>query len=176
MNEKKALLIVDVQVVMFSYEGGSLYDGDKVLNNINMLLEKARSSDTPVYYIQHTIREDDRFGEGKTTWEIHPRIAPLETEVVVQKTTCDSFHETTLHDELQKRGIEKLIIVGMQTDLCIDTTCRRAFSMGYESILVRDAHTTFDSALLTASQIIEHHNSILGGRFVQLRDADEIVF
>ncbi|MEK1832395.1 hypothetical protein AAAC51_36335 [Priestia megaterium] len=51
----------------------------------------------------------------------------------------------------------------MQTEFCLDTTCRRAYSLGYkENILVKDAHSTFDTAVLSASKIVEHHNNMLG--------------
>ena len=173
---KTALLIIDVQNAMFSYEDATLFNADEVLNNIYHLLSNARSTNTPVIFIQHTSKKDDEFKEGTITWEIHPKLTPLETENIVQKTTWDSFHETSLHDVLKEQQIETLVIAGMQTEFCVDTTCRRAFSMGYKSILVKDAHSTFDQETLTASQIIEHHNATLGGRFVQLKTTDEIVF
>ncbi|WP_432663822.1 cysteine hydrolase family protein [Wukongibacter baidiensis] len=176
MSKKTALLIVDVQVMMFTYDDGALYDGEKVLDNIHSLLEKARASKTPVFFVQHNGSEDGEFGKGKPAWQIHPQIAPLESEKVIEKTTCDSFSETTLHEELQNQGIEKLIIVGMQTEYCIDTTVRRAFSIGYESVLVKDAHSTFDGPVLKAPQIIEHHNNIIDGRFALLKMTNEIEF
>lgn len=176
MNNKTALLIVDVQVAMFTFDDGALYNGEKVLSNIYSLLEKARLSKTPVIFIQHNGREDGEFGRGKSSWEIHPKITPLESEKVIEKTTCDSFNKTDLHEELQKQGIEKLIIVGMQTEFCIDTTVRRSFSMGYETVLVKDAHSTFDGLVLKAPQIIEHHNNIMDGSFAELKATDEIEF
>jgi nicotinamidase-related amidase len=97
-------------------------------------------------------------------------------DVVVQKQTPDAFHETNLHRELESKGIKKLVIAGLQTEYCIDTTCRRAFSLGYDVILVKDAHSTWDSPRFTAKQIIEHHNHVLGGLFVTLKNEREIEF
>ncbi|WFD09395.1 cysteine hydrolase family protein [Tepidibacter hydrothermalis] len=176
MNNKTALLIVDVQVAMFSYEDTELYNKEKVLDNIYTLLQKARLTNTPVIFVQHTGKDSDEFGKEKSTWKIHPRVKPLETETIVEKKTWDSFYKTDLNYVLKKQEISKLVIAGMQTEFCIDTTCRRAFSMGYENILVKDAHSTFDSQILDASKIIEHHNNVLGGRFVELKTADEIHF
>lgn len=176
MNKKTALLVIDVQVAMFSDESAVLYNEDKVLDNIYNLLQKARLTNTPVVFIQHTSEEDDEFGKGKPTWSIHPRIAPLENEKIVEKKTWDSFYKTELNDVLKQQGITNLVIVGMQTEFCLDTTCRRAFSMGYDNVLVKDAHSTFDGKVLKASQIVEHHNSVLGGRFVKLMSTDEIEF
>lgn len=176
MNKQTALLIVDVQVAMFSYENEVLYNGEQVLENICVLLQKARSTNTPVIFIQHTGSDDDEFGRGKPTWQIHPRIEPLESEQIVEKRTWDSFHNTVLDEVLKQQGIRQLVIAGMQTEFCMDTTCRRAFSMGYENILVQDAHSTFDGKVLKASQIVQHHNSVLGGRFVKLKTTQEIDF
>ena len=95
---------------------------------------------------------------------------------MVQKPTPDSFHETNLHHQLGLRGIKKLIIGGLQTEYCIDTTCRRAVSLGYYVILVQDAHSTWDSPYFTAQQIIEHHNFVLGGWFATLNNESDIKF
>jgi len=176
MDNKTALLIIDVQVAMFSYENLELYNGEEVLNNIAALLKGAREAGVPVVFVQHTEGEDSEYGKGKPTWEIHPKVKPLENEAVVEKTTWDSFYKTNLNDVLQSLGVNKLIIAGMQTEFCLDTTCRRAFSMGYENTLAEDAHSTFDSKVLKAKQIIDHHNSIWGGRFVKLKATKDIEF
>ena len=125
--------------------------------------------------VQHIGADEGEFGKEKPTWKIDPRIEPLLSELIFKRTP-DTFHQTSLHEELKKRSICKLVIVGCQTEFCVDTTCRRAFSMGYDSILVEDAHSTFDNEIITSSQIIKHHNGLLGGRFVQLKHTLEIDF
>jgi nicotinamidase-related amidase len=96
--------------------------------------------------------------------------------VVIQKQMPDAFHDTNLWRILKVRRIKKLVIVGLQTEYCIDTTCRRAFSLGFEVTLVRDAHSTWNSPLLSAQQIINHHNHVLGGWFTALKKEQEIEF
>ena len=96
--------------------------------------------------------------------------------MVVQKRHPDSFQDTNLRQELASRTIERLVITGIQTEYCVDTTCRRAYSLGYDVTLVKDAHSTWDSDHLTASQIIAHHNDVLGGWFAELKEASEIEF
>jgi len=95
--------------------------------------------------------------------------------VIIQKTTPDSFFNTSLDEELKSRGIEDLYITGIQTELCVDTTCRRAFSQGYKVTVVSDAHSTFDSAELTAQKIINHHNHTLRW-FGDVQPSDAIRF
>lgn len=178
MSKKTALLLIDVQNIMFSYEGGSLWNEQQVLQNITCLREKAHQSSVPTIYIQHTDPcSGSVLSEGKVAWEIHRDVRPLPTDIVIQKSSWDAFYQTTLHKKLQELEIEKLVIAGMQTEFCLDTTCRRAYSLGYkENILVKDAHSTFDTTVLAASKIVEHHNNMLGDRFVTLREVNEIIF
>jgi nicotinamidase-related amidase len=176
MDENTVLLVIDVQVCNFE-ESAPVYRGDELLSKIDGLIAQARAAGMPViYYIQHCGPEGAIDQPGTPGWAIHPTIAPLQDDVVIQKHHPDAFQETSLLSELESRGIKKLIITGIQTEYCIDTTCRRAYSLGYEVTLVEDAHSTWDSHHLTALQIIEHHNAVLGGWFVELKRAGDIEF
>ena len=81
-----------------------------------------------------------------------------------------------LHDGLQKQNIERLTICGIQTEYCVDTTTRRAYSLGYHVRLVSDGHSTWDGEPFSASQKIEHHNQVLGGWFAELVEAEAVEF
>ncbi|MEZ2719071.1 cysteine hydrolase family protein [Niallia circulans] len=157
---KKAILIIDVQNGMFQV-GNVVYKGDSLLNNLKGLIAKARSCQTPIFYIQHKGPVGHPLEYRTKGWEIHPEVTPKNQDYVIQKTTPDSFFNTSLDDELKKQGIEHLIITGIQTEACVDTTCRRAFSMEYKVTLVSDTHSTWDSEDITAQQIINHHNGVL---------------
>ena len=118
---------------------------------------------------------------GSPYWSIHPTIAPQESEPVVQKMSPDSFHETSLQEELEKRGITRLVIAGGQTQYCVDTSVRRAVAQGYDVVLASDAHTTDDSETLPAEKIIAFYNETLDGfwageRRVAVKPAGEIEF
>jgi nicotinamidase-related amidase len=176
MNNNAALVIIDVQEEMFSDPQNQLYKGNELLIKLNSLIEKAHNSKIPIIYIQHTENDEEPMGKGKQGWNIHHQVAPSKDDIVILKYTPDSFHNTNLHEVLSLRGVNKIVIAGLQTDYCIDTTCRRAFSLGYETILVRDGHSTYDSNTLSAEQIIEHHNRILGSWFAKLVPCDGITF
>ena len=90
-------------------------------------------------------------------------ISPLPGEPVIRKKASDSFFETQLAAELQAREAAHLIIAGAMTEYCVDTTCRRAVTLGYDVTRVADAHLTRDTPVLTAAQIIAHHNLLLNG-------------
>ena len=172
MSSDTALLIIDVQMGMFD-EDEPVHNGEQLLQTLSGLINKARQANVPVVYVQHN---DSQFVEGNSAWPIHPSIAPLAGELVVQKHTPDSFHETNLQEELEKMGIKKLVIGGVQTEYCVDTTSRRAFSLGYDVTLVENGHSTWDNKHITAEQVIAHHNNTLNGWAVALKSADDVQF
>ena len=177
MSTDTALVVIDVQVGLIE----EAYQCREVLDHINTLLSGARDSHTPVVYIQHDGGRGHGLEVGTPGWQIHPAIAPREGELIVHKRASDSFHKTPLQDELEARGINHLVIAGGQTEYCIDTTVRRATTLGYKVTLAGDAHTTYDTDLLTAAQIIAHHNYTLDGfrtdqNAITVKPTDEITF
>ena len=175
MNKNRALLIIDVQSGNFS-EKNPICKGNDLLNKVKSLISKASTASIPIVYVQHIGGKGDPDEYGTAGWKIHPSTSPVKGDIVVQKQFPDAFQNTILHEELQEMEVKKLYITGLQTEYCIDTTCRRAFSLGYEVVLVEDAHGTGDSSLLKAEQIIDHHNQVLGGWFATLKKESEISF
>lgn len=158
MNQT-ALLIIDTQTALIE----PAYQGMAVLDRIKALLIQARASHAPVIYVQHDGAQGDGLEVGTAGWQIHPVIAPQEGEAVVHKRASDSFYDTSLEQELRARNIQHLVVVGGQTEYCVDTSVRRATTMGYNVTLVSDGHTTFDNPVLSAAQIIAHTNATLDG-------------
>ncbi len=156
-----ALLIIDTQVGVIE----PAYKGKEVLDNINVLLAQARAAHTPVIYVQHESPQGEGLEIGTPSWAIHPAIAPQQGELIVHKRASDSFYNTILQHELAARGIEHLVVVGGSTEMCVDTTIRRATVEGYDVTLVSDAHTTqdYDEAVLTATQRIAQLNHVVDG-------------
>jgi len=170
-----ALLIIDMQAGNFS-EPDPVHKKNELLAKVKSLIARARSAQIPIVYVQNYGGSGDPDEYGTSVWEFHPSITPAVGDVVVQKQTSECLHETGLHHELKSKRIKKLVIAGLQTEYCIDTTCRRAFSLNYDVILVKDAHSTWDSSCFTAQQIIDYHNHVLGGCFVTLKNEREIEF
>jgi nicotinamidase-related amidase len=158
---KAALVIIDVQIGLVRLMPPELQD--RVLSNITVLLGKARSSGIPVVFIQHDGPKGHPLETNTPAWAIHPSILPRAGEPVIRKKASDSFFETGLAEELHNDNIGNLIIAGAMTEYCVDTTCRRAVTLDYDVMLVADAHLTRDTPVLTASQIIAHHNLLLDG-------------
>jgi len=179
VRPRSALLIIDVQVGLVDWTPAEIQGS--VLPRIGTLVAKARASGTPVIYIQHDGSKGHPLEPGTAGWEIHPSLKPAADEHIIRKRESDSFFETKLQEELKRRGIEHLVIAGGMTEYCVDTTCRRATSLGYDVTLARDAHLTRDNGVLTAANIIAHHNFVLdefgaGDHVIKAKPTGEIVF
>ena len=145
-----ALIIIDVQRSLVEDE---TWQPERVLDRVCELEGAARAAGAPIFYVADSRVEPHA--------ELHPRLSPRESDRRITKANCDSFLGTTLAGRSGGRRITRLVVCGLHTDFCIDTTCRRAASLGYQVTLVADAHSTFDRDYISAEKVIEHHNRIL---------------
>ncbi len=175
IRKKTALLIIDTQLGNFIGDN-PIYNGKNLLKKLRLLIKHARKVNIPIVFIQNMGGKDDPDEPGTPGFEIHPFLEPDMDDIIVQKKTPDSFYNTGLEQELVIREIEDLVIGGLQTEYCVDTTCRRAFSLGYKTILVEDAHSTWNSIFFTAEEIIKHHNDVLGSWFATLKKTKDVTF
>ena len=165
-----ALLVVDVQNAVVA----NTHRRDEVIANINTLIDKARSRKVPVIWVQHS---DDHLPENSDGWRYVPELERDESEPLVHKRYGDSFEDTTLEAELAQRGVGRLVVTGAQTDACIRATIHGAFTRGYDTILVSDAHTTEDFSrygLPPADKVIAHTNMYWGWQAAPGRDASVV--
>ena len=171
---KQVLLIIDVQEVFFNHPEYNLFNDKPLVSNINELIKQAREKSIPVIFIQHTDQdEQDLLFEGKDDWQLHKGLDRLSSDKVIQKTKWDGFYQTELLDYLKQNEIEKIIFAGAQTEFCLDTTIRAAYSLGFQkNLLVKDTHSTLDSNVMTANDIITHHENVWNNRFVTIIDRD----
>jgi nicotinamidase-related amidase len=165
---KTALLVIDVQNAILetphtAREKEVAQALDETVMRIAGLIERARTASVPVIYIQHDGSPGHRLEPETAGWPIRSEIAPQLGEPVIHKRACDAFFQTTLDAELAAANIARLVVCGCMTAFCIDTTVRRAVSLGYDVVLVADGHMTADSSALRFDQIISHHNAILDG-------------
>ncbi|MEJ5898554.1 cysteine hydrolase family protein [Ochrobactrum teleogrylli] len=164
-----ALLIIDVQndivAGMGTPERQPVIDRalEEVVARLSDVKARARSAGIPVILVQHDGGPGDVLEKGTPGWAIRTELAPLTNDIVVEKTSCDSFHETELQDRLRALAITHLVIGGCQTEYCVDTAVRHAISLGYDVTLIADGHTTGDTASLQFADIVAHHNETLNG-------------
>jgi nicotinamidase-related amidase len=83
---------------------------------------------------------------------------------------------TDLAERLQACGSQGVVIGGMKTQYCVDSTCRAARDLGFDSVLIADGHTCSDTPALKAEHIVAHHNATLAGPFCRVVQAEDWSF
>lgn len=175
---KTALLVIDAQVGIIEGPSiGPVYQKEQVLSVMKNTIQKARETNIPVIYIQDL----DVGADNPEEQRIHSLLEPLSTEVVIKKTATNAFFLTNLQDTLKGLNVEHLVVIGCKTEYCVDTTSRSATVRGFDVTLVADGHSTTDNKVLTAEQIIAHHNCNLHGldnvnHFILVRNSTENIF
>ncbi|WP_404390792.1 cysteine hydrolase family protein [Humibacillus xanthopallidus] len=173
-----ALLVIDVQNDVVS----GAWDRDGVIGRISTLVDKARSQQVPVVWVQHS---DDNMPVGTDGWQYVPELTRDASEPLVHKRYGDSFEGTDLESLLAERQVGRLVVTGAQTDACIRSTLHGALVRGYDVTLVADAHTTEDlrqwGVPVSPEQVIAHTNTYWSwsdapGRTGEVTPAAEIDF
>lgn len=171
-----ALLIVDMQVGLF-HGPAQPWQGQRVLGHICQLIAAARAAGAPIFAVRHTGPQGSPIEAGSAPWQLLPELQLDEKQAqLINKTRPSCFAGTGLAEKLAAAGIGGLVICGMKTQYCIDSTCRAAADLGLQVVLVADAHTCMDTAELPASAIVAHHNATLGSLFARLQPTAEITF
>ena len=134
-----------------------------VVAKLAALKHRARAAGIPAFIVQHDGGPGHRLVKRSEGWQLRREIAPEAGDVVVHKASCDSFFETDLEAKLRARGVTRLFVGGCMTQFCVDTTARRAVSLGFDVSLISDGHTTADMGKLAFEEIVSHHNMLLDG-------------
>lgn len=168
--DKTALLIVDVQTALTAAQP---YQGERMLRCIGALLDACRKEGLDVIYVRHAGRPGGELELGSDGWQIAPEIAPTPAERIFDKQHNSAFLKTGLKAYLDERGVRHIILVGMQTEYCIDATVKAAFEQGFAITIPREGNTTVDNAFLKAEQIHAFFNDLIwAGRFARVLSLD----
>ena len=181
MSHPTAVVMIDMQNAMFMRPDAYPYLPDETLAAARLVIDRAREAGVTVVHVQHQHARYAPMQPGHIGFEIHPTVAPVDGEPVIVKRSSDAFDETELDATLRGLGAKTIVVGGMQTQHCVDTSCRRALGLGYDVILIADGHTTFDTGELPAASIIAHHAATLADlahatHEIVVRPAEEIVF
>ncbi|QRN82274.1 isochorismatase family protein [Chloroflexota bacterium] len=178
-GNRTALLIVDMQVHVID----SAWKEGTVIENTRLALKKARERGIPVIWIQHV---NQKLVPGSSGWQIIPPLEPLPNEIQIEKHFNSAFEETDLENTLARLNITHIVLAGVLTNWCIQSTAYAALDKGYDLTLIEDAHTTDDFELdngetIKATQIIQAFNITIGGlrypgRTNRVISVDELAF
>lgn len=176
----KALLLVDIQNDYFPGGAMELEGSMEAGLRAEELLRAWRDAALPVIHIQHvSVRPGATFFLPDTEGVRHHEwVAPAENESVFQKHFPNSFRETPLLEHLRREKIGDLVIAGMMTQMCIDSTTRAAADLGFQCQLAHDAcaarTVSFDGKSVPAEHVHTAILASLNGLFAKVRSVDEI--
>lgn len=154
-----AVLVIDVQQGLC--EGvGAAFETDATITRINAVTHKARRANVPVVFVQHE-SASGYLEYGTPAWQLARGLQTQAGDLRVRKTTPDAFLRTDLEEQLRIHGVSRLIVCGMHSEFCVDTTVRRALATGFPVVLVADGHTSAGNAAISAAQVIAHENATL---------------
>lgn len=176
----KALLLIDIQNDYFPGGAMELAGSSIAGAKAGELLQSFRQKALPIIHIQHISTRPGAgfFLPNSVGVQIHEGVAPTSGEAVFQKNHPNSFHETPLLQHLRDHQLSQLVIAGMMTHMCIDTTTRAAAGLGFQCLLAHDACATralsFGGATVSAENVHTAFLAALHGLFAKVLSVEEI--
>jgi len=160
---RQAVLVIDFQqdLVEGTAEESGVYGKENVIQVINQVVQEADTQGHAIVFIRDL---DVANGQGPG-FAVHSSIQIPDQAVTFDKAATNSFHGTPLLEHLKQAQVEHLIILGCKTEHCIDTAVRSATVNRFDVTLIADGHTTNGSDVLSAEQMIAHHNQVLHGHY-----------
>jgi nicotinamidase-related amidase len=134
-NIKTALLIVDIQNFYFPEDGPGLVNAEQASLAAKEILQIFRDKKQLVVHVRH---------KSSKGFEIHKNVEPISNEKIITKEEVNSFQGTDLLEYLRSNNINRLVIIGMQTQMCLEAAVRAAYDYGFECVVVQDACATRD--------------------------------
>lgn len=155
MKKNFALLCIDLQREYFEKEKPLFIPGGaKVLKNVIMILTLARKKGIPIIHIKHISNNpaDTTFNASSPLIEFMPQVAP-QNEYIITKSLPGAFSKTGLNSILKSLEVSDVVICGLTSFLCCDTTSREAYSKGYSVYFIKDATAALDLFDISAKEI-----------------------
>lgn len=159
MGPDTALVVIDIQ--QFYFEGGlvPLTGSAEAATQARRVLDAFRARTLPIFHVRH-VPKSVALTDGEPSdpqYRIRPEVLPAAGEKVISKHFANSFRETDLADSLRQKGIKTLVIVGMQTHMCVEAASRAATDLGFDVVVVHDACATrpleFDGRTVPAEMV-----------------------
>ncbi|WP_234121646.1 cysteine hydrolase family protein [Clostridium hydrogenum] len=167
------LLVIDTQKLIVNQK---LYEFDKFISNVKRIIHEARENNIEVIYVRHDDGEGTELTKGTDGFEIYEEFQPMENEKIFDKNVNSAFKGTGLLEYLRDKGEKNIIIVGLQTDYCIDATIKCGFEHGFNVIVPAHANTTVDNKFMSSEQSYKYHNEFMwNGRYAKCISLDEVI-
>lgn len=152
------LLIVDTQKAITN---NKLFHFELLEFRIKKLIDTARKNNIQIIYVRHDDGAGSELTKGNKGFEIYDCFKPIGNELVFDKTVNSSFKSTGLLEYLHEKKETTIIIVGLQTDYCIDATIKLGFEHGFKMIVPAYTNSTFDNQYMSAEQTYNYYNEFM---------------
>ncbi|WP_018411755.1 cysteine hydrolase family protein [Methyloversatilis thermotolerans] len=169
---ESALILIDCQQ---TYREGvmQLSGVEPALLEAAHVLSRARETGRPVIHIQHDAGPGSPYDIRGPIGRIAAPVTPVPGEAVITKHYPNSFVQTVLDEELKRSGIRSLVLVGFMTHMCVNSTARGAFNLGYQVTVVASATATRDlpgpgGALVPAAALQTASLAMMGDLFAAI--------
>ena len=149
------LLVVDMQKCLVDED---LYAYDSFMEKTVKLIDAARKNRVEVIYVQHDAGPGSGLSAGDDGFEIADQVSPEEGEKVFVKTINSCFGNAEFREYMEHQEDKRLMIIGLQTNYCIDATVKSAFERGYEVIIPEGTNSTFDNDYMTGETTVRYYN------------------
>lgn len=167
------LIVIDVQKGITDER---LYDFDGFIKNVTSIIDAARKNNVEVIYVQHDDGPGTGFSYGDKDFEIADQVAPKENEKIFIKTINSCFGNNDLANYLRKSREKDLMIVGLQTNFCIDASVKSAFERGYKVIIPKGTNSTFDNDYMDRETTYKYYNDMMWPeRFASCISVDDAI-
>jgi len=175
---ESVLILIDIQG---EYRIGAvpLPDVDAATAVAAQLLARARTAGSPIVHVQHKGTPGGMFDLEGPRGQLLPEVTAVKGEHIVRKDKPNAFADTNLHEILQKTGRKKLIVVGFMTHMCVSSTVRAGFDLGYLATVSMDACATRDlphpaGGVVSAADVQAATLAALADRFCVMTTAESI--
>ena len=166
------LLVIDMQKGIADEE---LYAYDIFMDRTAQLVDAARKNLVEVIYFQHDAGPGSGLSVGDDDFEIVDEVAPKKGEKAFVKTINSCFGNKAFTEYMEQQEDKRLMIIGLQTNWCIDCTVKSAFERGYEVIIPEGANSTFDNDYMTGETTYRYYNEEIWPCFADCVSFDEAV-
>jgi len=166
------LLVIDMQNALIDDE---LYAFDTFMERTTRLIDAARKNNVEVIYVQHDAGEGSGFSVGDEAFEIADEVAPKEGEKVFVKTINSCFGNKDFKAYMEAQEDKRLMIIGLQTNYCIDATVKSAFERGFEVIIPEGTNSTFDNDYMTGETTVRYYNEDVWEEIVESVTMEEAI-
>ncbi|MCA9433468.1 MAG: cysteine hydrolase [Candidatus Omnitrophica bacterium] len=175
------ILVIDLQNEYFPGGHLELVNIQEVAAKAKRLMDAGREASVPVFHIRHIQPDPDSpiFQHGTQWIEIHESVKPEEGETVITKHFPNSFRASKLGEVLKEKGIDKVIVCGAMSDVCVDATVRAAADLGFQCVVAQDACTTrnipYQDKTIAAGDAHGVIMTALGMFYAQVVDTDQAI-